>query len=321
MARAKSTGTRMDKKSAARIPTSAAAKKFPALGLVCITIGPEIRYRTITRTRFLSLAKDAQIAALTDVYHHNIKTLFSALDYCDANDIRLYRVTSNLFPQVDHPIGQTVRESLASEMKDFGKLAKAKEIRVLMHPDQWVVLNSDTPAVITQSIAMLADHARTFDLLGLPQSPWSMLLVHGGKGNRADTLVQTIAGLPKNIRARLALENDESSYSAQQILDICRRTGVPMVFDAHHHIVREKLDSYEHPSVRAMTLAAGATWVPHPEWQIVHISNGLEKFGDPRHSDLIAAFPTAFLDVPWVEVEAKGKENAITPLRRRICGN
>ncbi len=319
MARAPTTKNTSGKRPVALAPRSRDDARVPVLGLVCVTAGPEIRYRTITRTRFLSLDETAQAAALNDVYGHNVRILFSALDFCDAGDIRLYRVTSNLFPQVDHPVGRGIRESFAPRMAGFGARAAEFGIRVVMHPDQWVVLNSDTPAVVEQSVAILADHARTFDLLDLPRSPWSMLLVHGGKGNRSDALVKTIGGLPPNIRARLALENDESCYSAQQILDVCRKTNVPMVFDAHHHVVREKLETYEHPGVREMTTAAGATWDPHPEWQIVHISNGLEQFGDPRHSDLIDAFPTAFFEVPWVEVEAKGKENAIMPLRKRIC--
>jgi UV DNA damage endonuclease len=291
---------------------------LPRLGLVCITVGPEVRYRTTTRTRFLALDDPAKHALLDELYRHNIQTLFNAVDYCHAHDIRLYRVTSNLFPQVDHPVGRQTLDALRDVMKGFGVHAESKNVRVVMHPDQWVVLNSDRPDVITQSIAIMENHALAFDRLGLPRSPWSMLLVHGGKGDRADTLVDTIARLPDNIRARLALENDESCYSAAQILAICRRAGVPMVFDAHHHVVREQLDTYEHPSVLEMTFAARATWHPHPDWQIVHISNGLTSFADPRHSDLIAAFPSAFRNELWVEVVAKGKEHAIEPLRRKL---
>jgi UV DNA damage endonuclease len=308
------------KPTAAPAPTRAGreSRSLPNLGLVCITVGPEIRYRTTTRTRFLSLGDEAKHALLDELYRHNIRTLFNAVDYCAARGIQLYRVTSNLFPQVDHEVGRRVRDELAPDMSGFTAHAKQNDVRVVIHPDQWVVLNSESPTVVGNSVTMLADHARSFDLLGLPRSPWSAMLVHGGKGGRPDELVATIERLPEDIRSRLALENDEWCYSAGQILDICRRTSVPMVFDAHHHVVREKLDSYEHPSVREMTLAARETWRPHPDWQFVHISNGDASFGDPRHSDKIKRFPTAFLDVSWVEVEAKGKEDAILPLRRRL---
>ena len=301
------------------MPAAAAASRptAPNLGLVCITIGPEVRYRTTTRTRFLALDDSAKRALLEDIYQNNVRTLFAALEYCAAHAFRLYRVTSNLFPQVDHPIGAAVRDGMSSQMSGFAARAKKLGVRVVMHPDQWVVLNSESPRVVEQSVAIMQDHARTFDLLGLPQSPWSMLLVHGGKRGRPDQLVETIARLPENVGARLALENDESCYSATEILDLARRAGVPMVFDAHHHVVREGLKTYEHPSVAAMTRAARTTWRP-PGWQVVHISNGCRSFADCRHSELIGKFPSAFHAVRWVEVEAKGKENAIGPLRRRL---
>ena len=60
---------------------------------------------------------------------------------------------------------------------------------------------------------------------------------------------------------------------------------------------------------------ARSTW-PDPSWQMVHLSNGLESFSDARHSDLIADVPAAYRDVPWIEVEAKGKECAIAGLRQ-----
>lgn len=289
----------------------------PHLGLVCITIGPEVRYRTITRTRFLSLPEPQRRAKLDELYRSNLQTLFNAVDYCHANGIRLYRCTSGLFPQIDDPSGKRVLATLRDAMSSFGALAERKDVRVLLHPDQYVVLNSDSPAVRAQSLAIMLDHALVFDLLGLPQSAWSCMILHGGKGGRADALVDVIRTLPDSIRRRLVLENDESAYGAEAILDVCRRAGVAMVFDAHHHAVREKLDSYEHESVCEFTRRAGETW-PDPAWQIVHVSNGLGSFGDPRHSDEIVTFPSAFRAVPWVEVEAKGKERAVDQLRRQL---
>ena len=293
----------------------------PNLGLVCITVGPDVRYRTITRTRFISFDEAGQVAALDALYRANVRTLFAAVDYCAARGIRLYRVTSNLFPQIDHPVAKRVFVQVTDSTPGFGELgayADRHDVRVIIHPDQFVVLNSETPQVAANSLAIMADHAMIFDRLGLPQSSWACMILHGGKGGRADELVDVIGRLPENIRTRLVLENDESAYGAEQILEVCRRAGVPMVFDHHHHAVREKLDTYEHPSVRQYVEAARGTW-PDPAWQLVHISNGLQAIDDQRHSDLIHDFPSAYLDVPWVEVEAKGKEMAIDSLRLKLA--
>jgi len=156
-------------------------------------------------------------------------------------------------------------------------------------------------------------HADIMDLLGQPRSPWALLEIHGGKSDRADALVARIAALPDAIRLRLCLENDEYAYSAEEIHAVCVRAGVPMVFDAHHHIVHEKLDSYDHPSVAEMLARARSTW-PDPAHQVVHISNGREGFNDRQHSDLIVTMPSAYLNAPWIEIEAKLKEEAIRGL-------
>ncbi|MEZ4618523.1 MAG: hypothetical protein R2867_23825 [Caldilineaceae bacterium] len=58
-------------------------------------------------------------------------------------------------------------------------------------------------------------------------------------------MIQT---LPDAVRSRLILENDERAYSASEFLRLPGR-WVPMVFDAHHHVCRERLESYEHPSI------------------------------------------------------------------------
>ena len=141
-----------------------------------------------------------------------------------------------------------------------------------------------------------------------------MIEIHGGKGGRKRRLVEVTRNLPEAVRSRIAFENDEYTYSAAEILEVCRASGVPMVFDAHHHLVHEKLDSYDDESVGRMLRAARATW-PVPEWQLVHISNGRDSFNDRNHSDLVETMPAAFRDAIWIEVEAKQKELAITKLQ------
>src|SRR5688572_14708296 len=73
-------------------PAALDAANLPHLGLLCITFGPEVRYRTVTRTRFLSLDDDGRRRVLNEIYRHNVQTLFAAVDYCHARGIRLYRV-------------------------------------------------------------------------------------------------------------------------------------------------------------------------------------------------------------------------------------
>ena len=94
-----------------------------------------------------------------------------------------------------------------------------------------------------------------------------------------------------------------------------------MVFDNLHHVIKENLGRYDDPSVGRFVKRARKTWSPHPDWQIVHLSNGRESFLDRNHSELITEVPPSYRDVRWIEVEARGKEMAIEALRRGWCGN
>ena len=286
----------------------------PNLGLVCITHSDEVRYKTVTRKRLLQFDAAEQKRMLRDLYAANLARLNGALDFCAARGLSLYRMTSNLFPFADDESGSDVLEGFADDLKKTGARAEQLGIRLVLHPDQFVVLSSDSAATVANSVKILASHARVMDMLGLPRSPWALIEIHGGKGGRAERLIEQIGLLPEAVRSRVAFENDEYVYSAAEILEVCRRAGVPMVFDAHHHVVHKGLDSYDHPSVGEMVEAARETW-PRPEWQLVHISNGRESFGDRHHSDLVSQMPAAYRRVPWIEVEAKHKELAIERLR------
>jgi UV DNA damage endonuclease len=286
----------------------------PELGLVCITVSKDVRYRTVTRKRLLEQSDAGQRKVLDDIYRDNIQTLDSALQYCTRAGIRLYRMPSSIFPFFDEDVGRDVMADLAPSLARTGRRATELGLRLVMHPDQFVVLSSDSSEVVANSVKILQMHADIMDLLQQPRSPWALLEIHGGKANRSDALVERIKALPDPIRLRLCLENDEYAYNAEQIHDVCMRSSVPMVFDAHHHIVSEKLSSYDDPSVAAMLAKARETW-PDPALQLVHISNGREGFNDRQHADLISTMPAAYAQAPWIEIEAKNKEQAIAGLR------
>ena len=284
------------------------------LGLVCITVSDAVRYKTVTRKRLLSFDDTQQEQLLRDLYTENTNRLNAAISFCLENDLSLYRITSQLYPFSDEPFGLAILTQFSDRLAEVGARAVAGGLRLVLHPDQFVVLSSDSDAVIANSIKILTMHANMMDMLRQPRSEWAAMTIHGGKSGRADKLVRTISELPEPLRSRIVLENDEYSYSSAEILDVCRRAGVPMVFDAHHHICHEGLESFEHPSIEEAFWAARETWAD-PANQMVHISNGRTHFNDRAHSDLIFTMPSVFRNAPWIEVEAKHKEIAISKLR------
>ncbi len=292
----------------------------PQLGLVCITHGDAVRYRTLTRTRYLALETPQQkFEKLLELYRYNLEVLFGALEFCATHEIGIYRITSDLFPMADlgDGIGFEVLETLKARMATFGLESHWRGVRVVIHPDQFVVLNSTSAQVVRNSLKTLWYHARILDALNLPRSSWTVMNIHGGKGGRSSQMVEIIRDLPDNIRSRLTLENDEYTYSAEKTAEICREAGIPMVFDAHHHIVHQKLTRLDDPQIEAAVQIARATWTLS-EWQLVHLSSGKTGLHDAKHHELILEFPEAFRSVGFVEVEAKTKEFAIQDLQAQL---
>lgn len=290
-------------------------ENVPHLGLVCITHSERVRYRTITRTRLLQFDQEEQQHRLRELYAANLERLNLAIEFCHEHDVKLYRITSGLFPFADDPIGTDVLEEFADEAHRTGRRANETGLRMVLHPDQFVVLSSDSPHVVANSIKILSLHARVMDMLEQPRSEWALMNIHGGKSDREDRLVEQIGMLPDEIRSRVTFENDEHAYGVEQIYRVCKRAGVPFVYDAHHHVAQEKISSYDDARIDEALEMARGTW-KNPANQLVHISNGREFFNDARHSDIVTVMPACYARAPFIEIEAKHKENAIQHLQR-----
>ncbi|NEQ26310.1 MAG: UV damage endonuclease UvsE, partial [Microcoleus sp. SIO2G3] len=88
----------------------------PELGLVCITASKEVRYRTVTRKRLLSFPELEQEELLRNLYKDNLERLNLAIDFCLNNKLKLYRISSNLFPFADTEMGEKVLNELSEEL-------------------------------------------------------------------------------------------------------------------------------------------------------------------------------------------------------------
>lgn len=337
--------------SAAPVPT----RNVPHLGLVCITLDERYRFRAVTRARLLPMTEGERERVLTELYWDNVQRLHAILGYLDRNAIRLYRISSAIFPLSDLPEGERALASMRNQMSGVGRRAERLGIRMVIHPDQFVVMNSPSENVRATSRLILEKHGRNLDWLGLPRSPWAAMNIHGGyaglglktrgavnelkgKGKRSepvaepltkedeekarairkrelmDLLCREVEGLPAEVRSRLTFENDEHAYSAAEILEVCKRVGVPMVFDNLHHAVHQDLADYDDPSFGEQVRAARATW-PTADWQMAHLSNGAAGPTDRYHAGFITRLPASYRELKWVEVEARGKERAIYHLR------
>jgi len=292
------------------------------LGLCCQFAQEPIRFRTTTATAMLRLPKPERLARLSALCLANASTLHDALDYCASHGVGAFRINSQILPLKTHPTaGYHVTEleqhaAVAARFRECGAFARKHNLRLSFHPDQFVVLNSPNPTTLAHSLAELDYQAEVAEWVGA-----DTLNIHAGGayGDKTAALValrKSIGRLPGPVRSRLTLENDDKVYTPADLLPVCADTGVPLVYDVHHH--RCLPDGL---SVAAATEAARSTWNTEP---LFHISSPLQGWNGPkpeRHHDYITAsdFPPEWLGWPLtVEVEAKAKELAVQKLRRDL---
>lgn len=288
------------------------------LGLCCQFAQEPIKFRTTTVTAMRRLDKPERLARLSDRCRTNADALMAALAYCASHGIGAFRINSQILPIKTHPdIGYRMDElpdgeAIIRRFRECGEFASANNLRLSFHPDQFVVLNSPTPNTLANSRAELDYQAEVADWVGA-----DTINIHGGgaygdKAAALEVLRQNIETLPDPVRSRLTLENDDKVYTPSDLLPICEATGVPLVYDVHHH--RCLPDEF---TVTEATERARATWQTEP---LFHISSPIEGWQGPkpqRHHDYIDAndFPDNWLGWPLtVEVEAKAKEHALTKL-------
>jgi UV DNA damage endonuclease len=169
----------------------------------------------------------------------NIACLRKILAWNRDRGILFFRITSDLVPFASHPVCTAPwQEQFAEELAATGDFIRQAGIRISMHPDQFIVINSPDPGIVGRSVAELAYHAELLDLMGLPASAKIQLHVGGVYGNpkeSTDRFVNAYKNLDPRIRRRLVVENDDSRFTASDCLLIHERTGIPVLFDVFHH--------------------------------------------------------------------------------------
>ncbi len=292
------------------------------LGLCCQFAAEPIKFRATTVTAMLRLDREQQLDKVSKLCLSNAEALMASLKFCATQGIGAFRINSQILPVKTHPeVGYGLSElpdseRIISQFKQCGEFAQSHHLRLSFHPDQFVVINSPTPKTLSHSLAELSYQAEVAEWVGA-----DTINIHGGGayGNKEaalEVLRKNIESLPGSVRSRLTLENDDKVYTPTDLLPVCKDTGVPLVYDVHHH--RCLPDGL---SINEATDLACSTWRTEP---LFHISSPLEGWEGPkphRHHDYIAIsdFPEEWFGRSLtVEVEAKAKELAVIKLLKDL---
>jgi len=288
------------------------------LGLCCMFRDAPIRFVTTTATAISKMKRPDALAKLSLLCMKNADALLAALRFCADKGIRCFRVNSQILPIKTHPTcGYQVDDlpesaEIIRRFKKCGEFVRKHKLRTCFHPDQFVVLNSPRLDVVEKSVHELEYQGEVAEWIGA-----DVINIHGGGayGDKRKALAdfdRNLDLLSSRVRSRLSIENDDKIYTPADLFPICRATGVPLVYDVHHH--RCNPDGM---SVEQATRKALATWNREP---IFHISSPIDGRDGPkpeRHHDFIDVtdFPNCWRRKKiTIEVEAKAKEVAVERL-------
>lgn len=255
----------------------------------------------------------------------NCKDLIQIVRWNNENGIKVFRVTSCIFPWAsEYNIDDLPDiEAIAKTLAEVGRVAKEGGQRLSLHPGPFNILASDSDRVVQNCIKDLLIHQKMMDLMGQPENRWAKINIHVGaaKGDREkalETWCRNFERLPPGLQKRLTVENDDKAnlYSIKMLYDgLFKRTGVAIVADQHHH----ECGPQDLPWSEALPLAASTWGDVRPT---CHLSNSrtIEEPGVNKnaHSDwYYTPFKDCGLDLDVV-LEAKMKERALLKYREQF---
>jgi UV DNA damage endonuclease len=254
---------------------------------------------------------------------NNLIDLYTILEWNLANGIKVYRMSSDIFPWMSEYQFEDLAnyQELVQQLEKIGNFVIANSMRVSFHPGQFDVLASPNPSVVQKTIYDLDQHAKIMDMMQLPTNHWAAINIHvggsyGDKKSALETFCKNFMKLSQNTRARLVVENDDKAaqYGVKDLYHgVYEKVGCPITFDHFHHLFcNNDLSSSE-----AAQLAA-STWNVTP---LQHFSSSKAIHEDSSvigrsHADYIYEPIPYYGFLADVELEAKAKDLALIKYKK-----
>ena len=158
-------------------------------------------------------------------------------------ELRMLRLTSDMlsFYTMDEYKNfwsrQDVRDSLERWFAPIGETARANDVRISFHPDQFVVLASDREEVVNKSIEEFEYHTDMARWMGYGNNFQDIKInVHISGRQGPEGIKRVMSRLSPEARNSLTIENDEMTWGIDASLELADTCA--LVLDIHHHWVK-----------------------------------------------------------------------------------
>nr|CAG4715573.1 unnamed protein product [Naegleria fowleri] len=232
-----------------------------------------IGYPCLCKTLNLTTSNTTRLKSVTpekikQKLEHNLKHLKQILKFNSEHRLLFFRIGSEFVPFASHSKVRDPqftesfnwREHFKNELAEIGQLVKTYGMRISMHPDQFVLLNSPDEEIFEKSLQELQYHADLMDAMQLDTTHKFQIHLGGRYDDKRKSMQRFVdrynTRLSTSIKARLVLENDDHIYSLEDVLWVHEQCGIPILLDTLHH---ECLNT-SGESLEKAFLKAAATW-------------------------------------------------------------
>jgi len=192
------------------------------------------------QSRTVAEEKVIEVAKRNIMHTHNLVKKVASL----TPELRMVRLTSDMLSFYTHPdwLGfwqdKDTQNELAHWFAPIGETARANDVRLSFHPDQFVVLASDREEVVNNSIREFEYHTDMVRWMGYGKTFQDFKVnvhISGRKGPQG--IRDVYNRLSPEARNTLTLENEEYTHGLTDCLSLSDL--VPTVLDIHHNWIRE----------------------------------------------------------------------------------
>ena len=183
---------------------------------------------------------------LWEIMEHNSAAALRLVQYVGSLEpgLRMVRLGSNQLPVATHPDWKyfwarpDVVDYCERHYGAVGDAARALDVRLSMHPGQFVVLASDNPEIVERSLLEFEYHATLIRWMGYGQKFQDFKCNVHISGRQGPAGIRAV--LPRmstEARNTITIENDENKWGLADSLEL--QKDVALVLDIHHHYCRE----------------------------------------------------------------------------------
>ena len=195
------------------------------LGYACINMTLAEEGVSCNRTMIKKTFEAKGLPYASEIILSNLKGLKRIVQWNNDNGIKVYRMSSSMFPWMSHYEFSDLPDykEICTRLSDIGKLAIDNDQRLSFHPGQFCVLASKSEKVVN-AINELDKSAEIMDLMGLPKSRMAKINIHvggayGDKKSALERFCKNYLRTSSSVQARLTVENDDKA-SMYSVLDL-----------------------------------------------------------------------------------------------------